>query len=216
MNGKNNIVVYIDESSTLGKANKEPYFIIAAIVLEKSQIKPIKNLVTRTIKRIKKKHPTCDELHSSHMSFEDKQYFFNLQQNKQFSVQYFIARKDQIDDRLKEKSNIAFNYFVYLLLQDILYDMGVHKINVIIDMRNVKVTSEKSLEEYLQLKLVESGSYQKIISVSYGDSKNYKLLQAVDMLANAIFAKYNFNKNHFYSFFADKVSSRQLFPQRWF
>jgi hypothetical protein len=78
------------------------------------------------------------------------------------------------------------------------------------------VTSEKSLEEYLNTQLAEQGIYHKNVYVSYSDSKNSHHLQVVDLFANAIYAKYNYKKVHFYSFISSKIVASQLFPQHYF
>ena len=145
----NKLTIYIDESSTLGKAYKEPYFVIAAIILKDCDKKPIKNLAKKTLLKLKNIDGHIDELHATHMPFKYKQHFFNHLRKKEFGVQYIIARKDKLHNRLHRKTNITFNYFIYLLLKNILHDTTIHSIDVIIDMRSVKVTSEKALEEYL-------------------------------------------------------------------
>jgi len=212
---KKKVTIYIDESSTLGKAHKEPFFIIAAMVFVDNEKNAVKNLVKKITNEISLKR-NIDELHATEMTFTEKQRFFQLLRTKNFSIQYHISRKDKIDKSLLKKPNICFNYFIYLLLKKTMHDITISEIEVIIDMRSVKVTSEKSLEEYLQLMLVGQEDYKKNICVRYGDSQNYKLLQAVDMIANAIYAKYNFNKKHFYAYIEPFIQYRELFPQKWF
>jgi hypothetical protein len=98
-------------------------------------------------------------------------------------------------------------------LKSILIESAINNIHITIDTRSVKVTSEKALEEYLNTQLAEGGIYDKNVFVSYGDSKNFKHLQAVDLFANAIYAKYNFNKNHFYNKILSKIKHTEHFPQ---
>jgi hypothetical protein len=68
----------------------------------------------------------------------------------------------------------------------------------------------------LNTQLAENEIYHKNISVQYGDSKNFTHLQAVDLLSNAVYAKYNFQKNHFYNIMKNKVIHKELFPQHHF
>lgn len=98
-------------------------------------------------------------------------------------------------------------------MRNILENKNIIEIDVVIDMRNIKVTSVKNLEEYLQLKLIERKDYNKKILVNYGDSKQYNHLQVVDMLSNAIYAKYNYNKKHFFSRIRGKLLLAEYFPQ---
>lgn len=207
--------IYIDESSTLGIKPKEPYFIICALVLSESEKKPIKNSVKTIIKHISK-NKELDEIHASKMSFEEKQFSHKVLKPRNFSLSYIVAHKESIHENLFKKKNICFNYFVSLTLRGVLAKTHLKDIYITIDTRSVKVTSEKSLEEYLNTQLAENAIYHKNVHVQYGDSKNYTHLQAVDLFANAIYAKYNFRKTHFYSYIISKISHRELFPQKHF
>lgn len=207
--------IYIDESSTLGIKAAEPYFIICALILSESEKKRIKNSVKRIIKHISS-DKMVDEIHASKMSFKEKEFSHKKFKSASFSVAYIVAHKESIHENLFKKKNVCFNYFVSLMLRNVLSKTHLKDIYITIDTRSVKVTSEKSLEEYLNTQLAEKGVYHKNVHVQYGDSKNYSYLQAVDLFANAIYAKYNFNKKHFYAYILSKISHRELFPQRHF
>lgn len=210
--GLKKLYIYIDESSTLGIKANEPYFVVCALVLHESEKMPMKNSVKRIFRRISEKR-SINGLHASEMSFEEKQLSYNEFQNKSFSIHYLVAHKESVHENLFRKKNVCFNYFVYLAIKPVLVESSINDIYITIDTRSVKVTSEKALEEYLNTQLAQSGTYDKNVFVSYGDSKNFKHLQAVDLFANAIYAKYNFNKNHFYSKILDRITHRELFPQ---
>jgi len=206
------LYIYIDESSTLGLKKKEPYFVICALVLSESEKKPIKNSVREIFSKILRQS-TIDELHASAMTFEEKQLSHNKFLKNKFSICYLVAHKQSIHENLLKKKNVCFNYFVFLTLKNVLEKTHVKDIRITIDTRSVKVTSEKSLEEYLNTQLVHGGIYHKNVYVSYGDSRNYKHLQVADLFSNAIYAKYNFGKGHFYAYISGKVTHRELFPQ---
>jgi hypothetical protein len=215
MDSKNSdtLHIYIDESSTLGFKKLEPYFIICALIVTETEKRPLKNSAKRILKEIRLAR-SIEELHASEMSFQEKQTAFNEFTDKDFSIQYLVAHKESIHENLFKKKNVCFNYFVYLTLKEVLEKTHIKEISITIDTRSVKVTSEKSLEEYLNAQLANSEIYHKNIYVQYGDSKNFLHLQLVDLCANAIYARYTFNKSHFYSYLTGKVSHRELFPQR--
>lgn len=202
------VCVFIDESGTLGLKRNEPYFVICALVLKEEQKKPLKNFVTSLKKKFK-----VAELHATEMSFSQKETFFNFLERKKYQFQYFVAEKSKIEPSLFSNKSVCFNYFIYLFLKNILNIKKITEIEVIIDMRNIKATSVATLEEYLQLKLVEKGDYDKNISVRYGDSKQYNHLQIVDILANAIYSKYNYRKKHFISRAKGRLLHREYFPR---
>lgn len=207
--------IYIDESSTLGIKQNEPYFIVCALVLSETEKRPIKNAVKRILRKISA-GGVLGELHASKLTTVEKQVAHNQFFNKNFSLCYLVAHKESIHENLFKKKNVCFNYFVYLAIRNVLEKTHIKDIYITIDTRSVKVTSEKSLEEYLNTQLVQEGIYHKNVYVLYGDSKNYSHLQAVDLFANALYAKYNFGKNHFYSYLSNKVLHKELFPERHF
>lgn len=207
--------IYIDESSTLGLKQNEPYFIVCALILSEAEKRPIKNAVRRILRKLSAQ-TTLGELHASQMTFAEKQLTHNHFKDKKFSLCYLVAHKESIHENLFKKKNVCFNYFVYLAIRTVLEKTHIKEIHITIDTRSVKVTSEKSLEEYLNTQLAQKGVYHKNVYVQYGDSKNYTHLQAADMFSNALYAKYNFRKDHFYSYILGKVLNKELFPQKHF
>ena len=209
----NRVHIFIDESGTMGKRKKEPYFVIVALVLGQEQYKPIKN-VTR---RVFKETDSCaNELHAMDMSFKEKQHFFERIRKLDYSIDYHVSHKASIEEKLFAKKNICFNFFVHQLIHNHLHDPTIDELHILLDNRSIKVGSLNNLEEYLTLQLVEQGSIDKDIKVSYGNSKNYYHLQAVDIFSNGIYARYNYGKNHFYKKFESKIEHRVLFPYKHF
>lgn len=215
MNESEKLSIYIDESSTLGFKTNEPYFIVCALILNEGHRKPLKKCAQKLVSELRKSR-TCEELHANEMTYTEKQLCFDKISTNKFSVRYLVAHKESIHKNLLAKKNVCFNYFVSLLLENLLEKTHIENIFITIDTRSVKVTSEKSLEEYLNTQLVHKQIYNKNIYVNYGDSKNHYHLQIVDLFANAIFAKYTYNKEYFYKMFIDKIHHRELFPQRHF
>ena len=108
----------------MGLEINRPYFIICALILENSQMKPIKNIVKRISEEISS-HREITELHANNMS----------------------------------------------------WDKNIH--------------------------------------VNYDDSENNRYLQIVDILANTVFAKYNFNKTYFYDQVSDKILYNVFYPEKF-
>jgi hypothetical protein len=84
-------------------------------------------------------------------------------------------------------------------------DNAIVTLYITVDNRNIKISSEQSLQEYLYIELIKRGLYNKNIHVKYVDSVKSKNLQAVDLFVNAIYIKYNHDKSMLYSLFSKKI-----------
>lgn len=187
------------------------YFVICALVLDDFQGKKFAGMVKFIIKE-KSGSKNMRELHASQMSFNDKEYFFKYLKNLDFEIFYLVINKNNIHPELFRQKDICFNYMVRLMLRPLLKKADILNLYVTIDERNVKTTSQKSLEDYLRIELLDYSLYDKQIFVRYEDSRKHKNLQAVDIFANSIYAKYNRDKDYFYSLFVEKIKSKISFP----
>lgn len=187
------------------------YFVICALVLDDFQGKNFSSMVKYVIKE-KSKTGKEKELHSNQMSFDDKKFFFRYLDPIDFNIYYLIVDKNNVHPELFRNKDICFNYMVCLMMNELLTKTDILNMYVTIDERNVKTTSQKSLEDYLRIELLKHSFYYKQIYVRYEDSRKYKNLQAVDMFANAIYAKHNYNKDYLYSYFSNKIVQSKIFP----
>lgn len=213
-NNNKQLQIYIDESGSMGLEINRPYFIICALILENSQMKPIKNVVKRISEEIFYKRE-LKELHANDMSFEEKVMAFNYIKELDFYISYLIINKDNINQHFFQNKDIYFNYMIYLLLEKLFKKPDILHIYITIDNRNLKVTSVDSLQDYLNIELIKNDSYDKNIHVKYDDSENNRYLQIVDILANTVFAKYNFNKTYFYDQVSDKILHNVFYPEKF-
>ncbi len=203
-NNNNELYIYIDESGSMGFERNRPYFIICALLLNLDQMKAVKNIVKRTSQEIYADDEN-KELHANEMLFSEKIIFFNYLQKADFEISFLTINKDKIHPIFFKKKHIYFNYVIYLLLEKVMKEYSNREIYIIVDNRNIKVTAEDSLNEYLNIELIKNKQYVKNIHLKYSDSKENRYLQVVDLLANAIYAKYNFGKTYFYDYIVTKV-----------
>lgn len=204
--------IYIDESGNLGK--KDRYFIILALIPQKP--KRIKNIIKRACVRLGISDNTVEEIKASKLSFSDKQNIINkLNEKDDLSCSYVVADKNHLQPEILKDKNVCYNYLASHLLKPILKgaDQNVH---IILDNHSIKVRSLNSLKDYIKIEAYTKWGFKKDIKFEYQDSKNYKNLQAADVVANAIYAKYNYNKNHLYSLLSNKYKYRIRFPETKF
>jgi Protein of unknown function (DUF3800) len=187
------------------------YFVICALVLDDFQGKNFASMVKFLIKEHSKFKKT-KEIHASQMSFAHKEYFFKHLHNVDFKIHYLVIDKNNIKPELFRDKDICFNYMIQLIMYPLFKNIDVLNIYVTIDERNIKTTSQKSLEDYLRVELLKHSLFNKQIYVRYEDSRKYKNLQAVDMFANAIYRKYNYHKDDLYNYFSSKIVKSVIFP----
>lgn len=201
--------IAIDESGTIGK--KERYFIIAAIIFhDEGSKKRVKNLVRNTKNKLAK--GPGKELKGSAMSTTQKQKFLSdLSNKKDYSVAYIAADKEHINPTLYAQKNLTFNFLFGLLLKSFISEYG-EDLDICIDNRTVKVNSTNSLADYIKIEAYAKWGFRHKLYMHLEDSKSDNHLQATDIVANSVYAKYNYGKNHLYSYNAKHFVRKEHFP----
>ncbi len=210
----NTLYLYIDESGNTGYKINEPYFIICALILNREQSRFIKNIVKRITREISS-YREIKELHSNEMSFDEKVMAFNYIKVADFNISYLVIDKNNINKNFFNKKNIYFNYMIYLMLENVFKYYLESEIYIRIDNRNIKITAQDSLEEYLNIELIKNGLHDKNIHVRYDDSEKNRYLQIVDLLANALFSKFNFNKTYFHDQILCKITNIVFYSNKF-
>jgi hypothetical protein len=204
------IEVHIDESGTLGMNNH--HFIIAALITKDTAAKKrIDNLVQRT--KAGFTNPTKrTELKGALMTVPQKQRFLNnLASVQDYSIAYLAADKKHLDPRLFAQKNLTFNFLFGILVKSFIKSYK-DDMDICVDNRTVKVTSLNSLTDYVQIEAVTKWGFNQTLSMNLRDSKSCNLLQAVDVVANSIFAHYNYKSSGLYHTNDNHFIRHQLFP----
>jgi len=204
--------IYIDESGNLGK--KARFFVIAASILQNP--KRIKNIIKRNCVKLGDAGCVLDEIKASVLTFPQKQNILTTLNNKDdFTCSYIVADKNYLIPRVIQDKNVCYNYLTSHLLKPIV--KGTNKdIQIILDNHTVKVTSFNSLKDYIKIEAYTKWGFGHDITFEYRDSKKYKNLQAVDIMANTIYGRYNYNKMHLYNMLNSKFLHQIRFPYRKF
>lgn len=206
--------LYFDESGNLGK--KERYFVIACIITKYP--KALSNKMKKMLLTIKKKYGQQNfngyELKANACNSHIKQIIYEGIHSKDISIAYIVADKIWVEDRLKKDKNCLYNYLLRILLDNFKSIFRNNKVHFILDNKTVKVKSINSFSDYINIHINYELKLNTDISVVYLDSssKNAYNVQAVDYVANAIFAKYEYNYNNYYDIFKDKIYCNELFP----
>lgn len=87
-------------------------------------------------------------------------------------------------------------------------------LTILLDNHSTKVKSINSLADYIKLKSYTQWGYSHNLNICYVDSKSSKIVQATDVVSNAIYAKYMYQKTHFYNMLT--ISESIKFPYSTF
>lgn len=202
-------IIYIDESGTIGIKQKEPYFIIAAVIFDDEKaLKRVKHV----LKRAKVRTGNVQELHATHLDTVEKQRIINrLASKADYRIAYIAIEKAKLSQKLYEHKNVTYNYLFGVLLKRILARCN-EDVRIISDSRTTKVTSADSLCDYLRAKAYGDWKFAYDISIGQAESHTHLGLQAADLVANSIFARYNFNTRLLYDLHESHFMVREYFP----
>ncbi|OGZ96066.1 MAG: hypothetical protein A2676_01900 [Candidatus Sungbacteria bacterium RIFCSPHIGHO2_01_FULL_51_22] len=182
---------FIDESGDLG--TKGRYFVITLLAPQKS--KRISNFMRKFCAK-----NSLQEVKASQLSFPQKQFVFNkLCSANDYTISYIAADKLNIDNKkILEDKNLCYNYLFSFLVKKTVKSTQ-EDITFLLDNHSTKVKSINSLADYIKIKAFTQWGFTHDLSIRYVDSKDSKVVQAADVVSNAIYAKYTYGKDHFYS-----------------
>ncbi len=198
--------LFVDESGTLGI--KDRYFVLAMLSLQRPK------RIINFMRSFCAKH-NLPEIKASQLSVPRKQEIFNkLCSANDYTVSYIVVDKWHIDNKkLFEDKNILYNYLFSFLVKKTIKSTQ-EDLNFLLDNHSTKVKSINSLADYIRLKAYTQFDCHHNVYLAYTDSKNSKIVQTVDIIANAIWAHYNYKTSHFYNMLT--ISESIHFPQAKF
>lgn len=182
--------VFIDESGDLG--TKERYFVIAMIAPQNGK------RIVNFMRGFCAKHE-LQEVKGSKLDFTQKQFILNrLSSSNDYTISYIVADKWTIKNKkILEDKNLCYNYLISFLVKKTIKSTNEDVI-IHLDNHSTKVKSINSLSDYIRIKAYTQWGFQHNLHARYVDSKDSKVVQVVDVAANAIYAKYRYGKEHFY------------------
>jgi hypothetical protein len=197
---------FVDESGNLG--TKDRYFVLVLLTPQNS--KRIINFIRKFCAR-----HNLNEVKASRLTVPQKQEIFNrLCSANDFTVSYIVADKRNINNKkLFEDKNLCYNYLFSFLAEKTLRSSS-SDLCILLDNHSVKVGSIHSLADYIKIKAYTQFGYQHNLHIAYTNSEHSKVVQAADVIANAIWAHYNYGTSHFYNMLT--IDESIHFPQSKF
>lgn len=200
------VTVFVDESGDLGKKGR--YFVIAMLVPQRGK------RIVNFMKKFCLKYGLI-EVKAAQLSFPQKQRIFDrLTSANDYTISYIVLDKYNIDNhKLFEDKNLFYNYLFSFLIKKTIKSVN-QDISILLDNHSTKVKSINSLCDYIKIKALTQWGYKHNLSIKYTNSEDSKVVQAADIVANSIYAKYTYGKDHFYNMLT--ISESIKFPESKF
>jgi len=200
--------IYLDESGNLGRlgaraSRADPYFVIAALIVRDEL--PIKRCIKDIRRRkIKKKYKVRSELKFSNSDETIRRRILECVGRTNNDIAFALLRKYQVDEDLKDKSQVVYNYLCKQLLYRIIgkYELS-GSINMIVD-RSLYGVQRENFDDYVEGRI--GVRIPASIEVSHVDSKQCPCVQAIDFVAGAISRKYRDNDDQYFQKIKNRIS----------
>ena len=196
------IYVYVDESGSITKTNisNNRYFVIAMIFTDDPVA--VRRLYKNRISKMMRKNDKYKdmiinkkEIKGSDISETTKRDVYNhvcKHVSDKMELGIIVLDNNYTTDRFIENHARSFNYMLQTYLDSYFrkhskYMTGKGKIEFIIDEQNIATGAKYDLSGYLNQQLTLKNPICDIFNVEYTDSKNEKLVQLADFVANSFY-----------------------------
>jgi hypothetical protein len=208
-----------DESGNLGKDRR--YFVIACIDTYNARslhIKMKKKLLAA--KRAKPELPVDGfEIKACNADRSTKISILSSIVKKELSISYIVADLLYVFPNLLEDKNCFYNYMIKLIVDDMIKNSFTgKKLRFRLDNKTVKVKSENTFKEYINIHLNYERTLNLALDVRHIDSRSGDgfVIQAADYVANAIYAYYEYGNSMYFDILRPAIKHVQLFPRSKF
>jgi len=211
--------IFLDESGDLGWVLDKPrgnggsskYIILAAIVVPHGQNHHLERIVRHLYKQ--RGRAANSELKSTALNGHERTTFARalvklLDRNLNFSLHAVVAEKANVINALSSKTEVLYNHMAERMLHDTIATFA--KVEFFPDARTVKKSDKHALHNYLETRLAIAG-HRVDITTEPCESGRFKEIQAADILASIVWAKYEENNPLFDNELLDAVQLIKLY-----
>ena len=202
--------VYLDESGDTGfkfKQGSSRYFVITLLLVEDPFF------INEVVDKLREElgYDYDPEFHFFSTKPDVRDQFFYAIRDLDFVVRTLVIDKYRLVSPHMRKREVFYNYFVRLLLDN---DNGVIDNAILILDASVKSRRvQAEMGTYLRRMLNSEGT-QKIRKINHHDSRNDNLIQTVDMICGAIYARYNKHDDRYYRIIRRRIQDLWEFEPR--
>lgn len=217
------LTIYVDESGNLGRGEGR-YFTIACIVMDSSNSKNVHRKMRRLCKKVKDNHPEKvwprGEVKAAAIRPKERIELIKKLPRKKINVFYITVDKKWLEDRMFKDKAISYNYWLRLVIDDILNVYpDCHNLSINIDKRDIKVFSGNSFKDYLNIHIIYERNENINLNICYPESHCDYGIQIADFISNGINYKYTSTKEESYKLgnaVNELCKGYEQFPRKYF
>lgn len=211
--------IFLDESGDLGWTLSKPrlqggssrFIVLAAITVPSGLNKHIERIITGFYKS--RGRPHSNELKSTALNGHERKSFAKAltklkEKHSAFSFHAVVAEKSNVIHALSNKTEVLYTHMAEQMLHQTiaLYP----SVDFYPDARTVKPKDKNALHNYLETRLAIAG-HTVDIRTHPSESGSHKEIQAADILASIVWAKYEENSTLFDDELINTVTLTKLF-----
>jgi hypothetical protein len=210
--------LFLDESGDLGfdfsKPGTTKNFVVTVLLLptaasKRAMEKAVERTVKGKIRRSKKREPAV-ELKGSKAVQSIKKYFYKQLSQLDFSVYAIILNKRAVPALVIKSKSRLYHHMTRQLIDHLPLNQAQTRIFITLD-RSKGLLDIPDFNRSLLAQLQGTVAPNVPIEIFHADSAATKCLQAVDMMASAIFHKYEWQAMEWYNQFANKIKLERIY-----
>lgn len=204
------MILYLDESGDLGFSERSSsHFIIGFLVTETEVI------LKRQVKRVKERFgiPQGIEAKAADSDIHFRRAMLHAIGRSQVEIHIITVYKTHVHKKLRENTNILYNYAASLLLLPFLKAKAAEAVTLVVDQRIIRVPGGKlPFDDYIKTELWGTHGVFTDLRIHHVDSRQSYGLQAADFVTNALFRARERGDWSLWNLIRDRVAiSRKLF-----
>lgn len=216
--------LFLDESGECSFSPKTIYthFLITVVSIDPSKLKKMKKRLRKKIASFvrngwnKTKEVKACELYKNR-KFGPKavsDVLALLAGMDSLEISYIVINKKKITNQSFRTApyGTVYNYFTGILLSELIFKDGFHDIYLVFDKKNKETHKNKHFREYLETKIfgmaLEKATNMNLQIEGLDSSTSYGLL-AADFFSWAIFRRFEYRDDTFYSLLVDNLKRKR-------
>jgi len=202
------ITFYVDESGCL--SNKGSKYLIIALISTTDSVKlrrTVHKLVVKLNKQRRKKSK-LKELKFNKLYYHERQIVLKALKKEKFEIYLIVLKKST-------RKYLSGAALVYRYLCNFAMDRAIHfsknrSLKIVID-KFLNQQQIKRFDKFLKKQTANTFKFPLKIEIKHEDSEKEKCIQVADIIAGAVFQKYERSNDEYYNIIKEKIKTENQF-----